>query len=78
MNLKYLKLLELLKETGFTFEEVANCLNISRQSLYNKVYGLSTWKIDEMMTLKNIINGTLNENYILEDIFTKTEKSEKK
>lgn len=78
MNSKYLKLLELLKETGFTFEEVANCLNISRQSLYNKVYGLSTWKIDEMMTLKNMINGTLNENYILEDIFTKTEKSEKK
>lgn len=78
MNSKYLKLLELLKETGFTFEEVANCLNISRQSLYNKVYGLSTWKIDEMMTLKNMINGTLNENYILEDIFTKIEKGEKK
>lgn len=78
MNSKYLKLLDLLKETGFTLEEVANCMNISRQSLYNKIYGLRTWKFDEMITLKNIINGTLNKNYILEDIFAKTEKSEKK
>lgn len=74
----FFKLLDLLKETGFTFEEIALNLGVTRQTLYNKIYGISPWKLEEMEVLKNIINGTVNEKYTIEDIFEKTEKSEKK
>ena len=74
----YLKLLDLLKETGFTFEETSKAIGLTRKGLYNKIYNKTQFTCEEMKALQKLINGTLNENYILEDIFTKTEKSEKK
>ena len=74
----YSTLLELLKETGYSFEEVAKVLGVTRQALYNKIYKKTKFKIDEMIVLQNLINGTLKKKYTLEKIFDTIPEKPKK
>lgn len=65
----FLKLLDLLKETGFTFEETAKAIGITRKGLYNKIYNKTQFTCEEMKALQKLINGTLRKKYTLDQLF---------
>ncbi len=68
MGKKYLNLLDLLKQTGFTFEEIATMIGLTRKGLYNKIYGITQFTVIEIITIQNLINGTLGKKYTLEQL----------
>ncbi len=65
----YLKLLDLLKETGFTFEETSKAIGLTRKGLYNKIYNKTQFTCEEMKALQKLINGTLRKKYTLDQLF---------
>ena len=65
----YLKLLDLLKETGFTFEETSKAIGLTRKGLYNKIYNKTQFTCEEMKAMQKLINGTLRKKYTLDQLF---------
>lgn len=55
------KLIELRKATGFSQEELANKLNVARQTVSKWELGETTPEMDKLVKLSEIFNVTLDE-----------------
>ena len=55
------KLLELRKKEGFSQEELAEKVNVSRQSVSKWESGQSTPEMDKLILLSNIFNISIDE-----------------
>ena len=48
----YYKIKALMRKNKITFTDVANCLNLTRDTVSKKIYGDAKFTVDEILTLK--------------------------